>query len=152
MKNLLIIFLGLALPLSALADDNETVEQQIRSMEATFNNAYGENDLDTYFGTYAEDATLIFYGSRHVVADYEEDWHAMVAAGGGVEKNLMSDLRIQVMPGGEVAVATYMLESVSRSPNGDKSMARAFETDVWQKLDGSWKIVSMHYSEISPTE
>ena len=25
----------------------------------------------------------------------------------------------------------------------------AFETDVWQKVHGEWKIISLHYSEIT---
>ena len=117
-------------------------------MEARFNGAYATNDADTYFGTYTEDATLIFFGSRQVVADYEAEWREMIAAGGGVEQNDMSDLQVQVMPGGNVAVATYQLHVVTRSPDGDLSTADALETDVWQKIDGEWRIVSMHYSEI----
>jgi ketosteroid isomerase-like protein len=76
----------------------------------------------------------------------------MIDSGGGMEKNDMTDLKIQVMPGGDVAVATYMLSSVTRNPNGKKQTTRAFETDVWQKIDDNWKIISMHYSEIPPVE
>ena len=127
---------------------DEVVEQEIREMEAKFNGAYGTDDADTYFGIYTEDATLIFYGSRQVVADYEAEWREVIASGGGVEQNDMSDLQVQVMPGGEAAIATYQLHVVSRSPDGELTTANAFETDVWQKIDGEWRIVSMHYSEI----
>jgi uncharacterized protein (TIGR02246 family) len=129
---------------------DEAVDQEIREMEARFNGAYAENDADTYFGTYTEDATIIFFGSRWTVEDYEADWRPMLAAGGGVEQNNLSDIRVQVMPGGEVAVATYRMHVVTRSPDGDRTSANAFETDVWQKIDGTWRIISMHYSEIPP--
>ena len=146
MKNLFVLLLAVSLPTLLPADEN--VEREIRDMEARFNGAYGDNDVATYFGTYTADATLIFYGSRQVVADYEAEWREMIAAGGGVEQNELSDLRVQVMPGGEVAVATYRLHVVTRSPDGELTTADALETDVWQKIDGEWRIVSMHYSEI----
>ena len=73
-------------------------------------------------------------------------------AGGGVEKNDLSDLRLQVLGDGDVVVATYFVDNRSRSPDGDVSSAKAFETDVWQKIDGAWKIVSLHYSDVGPAE
>ena len=60
----------------------------------------------------------------------------------------MSDLQVQVLPGGEAAVATYFVDNEPVSPDGSVAAARAFETDVWQKIDGEWKIVSLHYTEI----
>ena len=63
---------------------------------------------------------------------YREEWSAMIDAGGGVELNEMSDLVIQVMPSGEVAIATSFIDNQTRSPEGEVSTVRAFETDVWQ--------------------
>jgi len=65
--------------------------------------------------------------------------------------NEMSDLVIQMMPSGDVAIATSFIDNQTRSADGEVSIARAFETDVWQKIDGEWKIVSLHYSEV-PSE
>jgi ketosteroid isomerase-like protein len=76
----------------------------------------------------------------------------MMEAGGGVEMNEMSDLQMQVMPCGDVAIATSFIDNRTRSPDGTTSTVRAFETDVWQKIDGNWKIISLHYSEIAPDE
>jgi len=56
------------------------------------------------------------------------------------------------MPGGDVAVATSFIDNRTRSPDGTKSTSRAFETDVWQKIDDKWKIISLHYSGISAEE
>ena len=146
------LLLAVLVPLSGLTDQRESVDKQIRHMEERFNGAYAGNDLNTYFGSYTEDATLIFYGARQPLANYKKEWHTMIDAGGGMEKNDMTDLKIQVMPGGDVAVATYLLSSVTRNPNGEKQATRGFETDVWQKIDDKWKIISVHYSEIPPVE
>ena len=131
-----------------LADQHKSVEAEIRATEEAFNGAYAANEVDTYFSYYADDATLYFYGARQNVADYHEEWTAIVDAGGAVEKNELSDLRVQVMPGGNVAIATFFIDYRLRSADGKLSAARAYETDVWQKIDGKWKVVSLHYSEI----
>jgi ketosteroid isomerase-like protein len=74
----------------------------------------------------------------------------MIAAGGGVEKNDMSDLRVQILASGDVAVTTYFVDNRTRSADGEVESIRAFETDVWQKIDGAWKVVSLHYSLLLP--
>ena len=71
-------------------------------------------------------------------------------AGGGVELNEMSDIKVQVMPSGDVVIATSFIDNRTRSPDETTTTLREFETDVWQKIDGKWKIISMHYSEILP--
>ena len=81
MKKLLIGMLLIGLPFTTLGDSHEAVEDAIKAMEETFNGSYAENDLDTYFGIYAEHATLIFFGARHSLADYEEEWRAGITAG-----------------------------------------------------------------------
>ena len=152
MNKLLAVLIALLLPLSVYGDTEEAVADQIRERLYTFNDAYGENDLDTYFGMYAEDATLIFYGARQPVPKYREEWTAEVAAGAAVEKNEMTDIQIQVLADGKIAVATYVLETVSTTTNGERSTMLAHETDVWHKREDGWKIVSMHYSELAPAE
>jgi len=147
MNKLLLIIIAAMLPLSAPADDTDSVAATIRTLEDTFNEAYAVNDLETYFGMYAEDATLIFYGARQPVPKYREEWTAEVAAGGGVDRNDVTDLRIQVLADRDVAIATYILETDSHTAGGESSTIRAYETDVWQRRDDGWKIVSMHYSE-----
>ena len=72
----------------------------------------------------------------------------MVDAGGAVEKNELSDRRVQVLPSGDVAISSYFIDYQMRSPDGEITTAKAYETEVWQKIDGQWKIISLHYTEI----
>lgn len=148
MKRIVICLLWALVPLSALAEQHESVEAEVRAMTEVFNTAYASNDADTYFGCYTENSTLFFFGARQAVADYSKEWRALIAAGGGAVKNDMSDLQIRVLPGGEAAIATYFVDNRSRTADGEVTDAKAFETDVWQKIDGEWKIVSLHYSEM----
>ena len=149
----LLACLIIALPsFAALADHHGSGNADLDTAIHAFNHAYATNDVETYFDFYADSATVYFYGARQDVAAYHEEWTDLVAAGGGVELNEMSDLQVQVMPGGEVAVVTAFVDNRTRAPDGTTSTARAFETDVWQKINGDWKIISLHYSVIPPQE
>jgi ketosteroid isomerase-like protein len=146
----MLLILTMATPLTTLADNHGAVEAEIRELTNSFNEAYATNQVDKYFSFYAKDVSLYFFGARQSVEQYNKEWHEMVAAGGGVERNDASDLQVRVLPGGEAAVVTYFVNNQSRSPDGKVTSAKAFETEVWEKINGDWKIVSLHYTEIVP--
>ncbi len=152
MKKFMTCLVTMLIAIPVLAAHHESAETEVNAAVVAFNVAYASNDVESYFSNYTDDATLYFFGARQDVAVYHKEWSEMVDASGGVEKNELSDLRVQIMPGDEVAVATYFVDNVSRSPDGETTMAKAFESDVWQKIDGRWQIVSLHYTEISPEE
>ena len=137
---------------SALAEHHSAGDADLDAAIKAFDRAYANNDVDTYFSFYAADATVFFYGARQDVSAYHEEWTAMMEAGGGVEKNVMSDLQVQLMPSGNIAIATSFIDNRTRAPDGTTSTARGFETDVWQKTGDGWKIISLHYTDIVPDE
>jgi ketosteroid isomerase-like protein len=137
---------------SAVAEHHSSEDAGLHAAIKAFDSAYTNNDVESYFGFYADDATVYFFGARQDISAYHEEWTALMAAGGGVEKNEMSDLQVQLMPSGDVAIATSFIDNRTRAADGTTSTSRAFETDVWQKIDGEWKIISLHYSDIAPEE
>ena len=151
MKTRIAILAATLMSFAALAAHHGSAEDEVRAASEAFDRAYATNDVEGYFGFYAEGATVYFFGARQDLSAYHEEWTAMMEAGGGVEMNETSDVVIQMMPGDEVAIVTSFIDNRTRSPEGEVSTVRAFETDVWQKIDGEWKIISLHYSEI-PTE
>ena len=152
MKMLLTCLVAVLIPISTMAEHHNSAETEVRVAVEAFNDAYATNDVEGYFSYYTDDAALYFYGERHKVADYHVEWSAMVDSGGTVEKNDPSDVKVQVMPGDEVAVASYFVDYASRSPEGEMTVATGFESEVWQKIEGEWKIVNLHYSEVAPEE
>ena len=146
MKKILMVFAAMGISFAVWAGDGESVEDDVRATVEAFNEAYATNDVAAYFNFYADDATVFFFGERVDMAAYEKDWYALMEAGGGVEVNTMSDLVIQIMPGDEVAITTYFVHNTTRSAEGEVETINAFETDVWRKTDGEWKIVSLHYT------
>jgi ketosteroid isomerase-like protein len=141
---LLVVLTGFA----AFAAQHATVDAEVQAAVDGFNTAYATNDADEYFGYYADGATVFFSGARQDMAAYEEEWRALIAAGDGVVANELSDIVIQVMSGGTVAISTYFVDNQTRS-DGNLTELTAFETDVWHKIDGEWKVVSLHYTELS---
>lgn len=125
---------------------SQDVAETIREAVLDFNLAYERNDLDAYFGYYADDCTLWFDTGRVELEDYREEWYELEASGGGVETATVSDLRVRVSPSRDTAVATYVLDVVTRYGDGRRVTERAWETDVWFLTDGEWKIVHIHYS------
>ena len=152
MRNLLTCIVALLIPFAAMAEHHGPLEAEVRDAVKAFNGAYANDEVDTYFSYYADDAMVYFYGARQDLAAYHDEWAAMVEAGGTVEKNELSDIQVQVMPGGEVAVATYFVDYRLRTPDGELSESKAFESEVWRKIDDEWKIVNLHYSEIPEQE
>jgi ketosteroid isomerase-like protein len=152
MRTILTFIFTLLVPFAAVAEHHGQPEAEVREAVQAFNSAYADGEVDTYFSYYADDAFVYFYGARQDLAAYHQEWSAMVEAGGAVEMNELSDIRVQVMPGGEVAVATYFVDYRLRTPDGELSASRAFESEVWRKIDGEWKIVNLHYSEIAEQE
>ena len=138
--------------LSAMAEHHGSDDADLHAAIKAFDRAYATNDVEGYFDFYADGATVFFGGARQDVDAYHEFWIALMEAGGGVELNEMSDLQVQVMPRGDVAIATSFIENRTRGRDGTTSTSSAFETDVWQKIEGEWKIISLHHSGIPAEE
>lgn len=147
MKKILIGMFAALVCLAAVAAHHESVDAEIQAAVDGFNEAYASNDADAYFDYYADGATVFFSGERQDMAAYENQWYALIDAGDGVVANELSDIVIQVLPGGTVAISTYFVDNKTRY-DGELTQLRAFETDVWNKIDGEWKIVSLHYTEL----
>jgi ketosteroid isomerase-like protein len=153
MRKILSCFVIVLMSFSAMAEHHGAENADLHAAIKAFDHAYANNDVEKYFSLYADDATVYFGGGARVdMAAYHEMWIGLMAAGGGVELNEASDIQVQVMPSGDVAIATSFIDNRTRSPDGTTSTSRAFETDVWQKIDGKWQIISLHYTGITPDE
>lgn len=150
MNKLLILIAVTLIPLPAVADQRGAAEAELREVVVAFNEAYADNDLELYFSHFAEDADMYWSGARHTTAAYRDDYTATVEAGGAVEKNEVSDLVIRMLPGNEAAVASFFIDYRFRNPGGEITVEQAFETEIWEKIDGAWKLVGMHNNVIPP--
>jgi ketosteroid isomerase-like protein len=121
-------------------------EQEIVGLEDKMNAIYAANDLPNYFAYYADDFTQWLPEGRTDLPQYKKEWTDFIQGGGRIESNQISDMHVQVGPGGNTAVASYLAHVKTRSQKGELSDETFHETDVWFKRDGAWKIVHLHYS------
>lgn len=147
MRRLLNLALALFVFASApVALSSPDAMAQVREAVVAFNDAYQRNDLDTYFAFYADDATLIFDSGRVVLDDYRKDWYQLIADGGGVESNVVSDIQIRLGPSGDAAVASYQLEVRTRYPDDTIVIEYAWETEAWFHSGDGWQIAHLQYT------
>jgi ketosteroid isomerase-like protein len=139
-----------AIPSFSFAAGANPLEQQIAAAEHTMNAAYGANDLDKYFGYYADDMSAIFYNERTTLPAYRKFWTASVKAGNIVTSVKLSDMHVRVLPGDVVAIASFQIEVGNKHADGKTTSEKAFETDVWVKRGEGWKVVHAHYALAVP--
>jgi ketosteroid isomerase-like protein len=135
-------------PTAYAATDTAAVESEITQLEQVWNDAYGANDLPKYFSYYSANPLLVFYNKRTLLADYRKEWAAATKTE-PLESAKISDLKIEIGPGGTTAVASYQLDVSTRHAAGKTTVEHAFETDVWFKRKGEWRVNAVHYSSIA---
>lgn len=133
------------LPIAHAAADTGAVEREITQLEQVWNDAYGANDLPKYFGYYAENPLLVFYNKRTTLADYQKEWTTATKTE-PVQAAKISDLKIQISPSADTAVASYQLAVSTKHADGKVTVEHAFETDVWFKQKSGWHVSAVHYS------
>jgi ketosteroid isomerase-like protein len=138
--------LGPALTAAAQPAGPATAEQEVRAFIAAYNADYERNDLDAYFRAFAPDLTQWFPQGRVDLASYRASWSKYIGAGNRVEKVEVRDLRVQVGPSADTAVATYVLRVTTRPVKGPVTVEDNQETDVLFKRDGRWAIVHVNYA------
>jgi len=133
-----------SLPASGSGKDvRDTIEKLTR--------AYGSNDIDTYFSSYAPELTWWGPGGRSDKESYRKSWTESVANTGGLAGAEIEDLRIQVAPHNDLAVASYLLKVTRKNPGENRPANVAYEmSPTLVKRDGKWQIVHLHFQVVPP--
>ena len=113
---------------------------------AAYNAAYGRNDLDAYFTSFAPDLTQWFPSGRVDLPSYQASWRKYIGEGNRLEGVEVRDLRVQIGPSADTAVATYILRVTERTAKGEVTTEDNQETDVLFKRNGQWTIVHVNYA------
>jgi ketosteroid isomerase-like protein len=142
------VALTLAVMPAAAQSGAAQAEKDVRQVIADYNAAYERNDLETYFKAFAQDLTQWFPSGRVDLPSYRASWTKYIGAGNKNEKVEVRDLQVQVSPGADAAVATYILRVTSRTAKGVVSTEDNQETDVLFKRNGAWTIVHVNYQPV----
>ena len=134
--------------MASAAGSSPRIEQEIDRLERACNAAYAANDLAKYFACYDDSASLVFYNERTTIPAYRTMWTESIKKE-PIESVTISDMNIRAL-GEDTAVASYQLVVKTHHPGSASTEEHAFETDVWSKVGGTWKITHVHFSAISP--
>ncbi len=122
--------LALLLAFSLASPGHAGPTADIRRLESDFNAAYAANDLDKYFGYYAEDAILWFPEGRTDLPAYRKEWTDYIRGGAALERAALSDLHVRASPRGDSVIASYLLNVRTRESGKAVTDENFQETDV----------------------
>jgi ketosteroid isomerase-like protein len=143
-----VIALLIQSPLAA----ESTAEAQVTSAVHETVKAYNDNDYEKYFSMFADDITIFRAArGRWTKKEYHDGWKAAIERGGGVASAGVEDLRVQMSPAEDSAVATYLMPVKSRFPGGVVPAGRNENivynmTEVWYRREGKWIMVHMYWT------
>jgi ketosteroid isomerase-like protein len=123
-----------------------SVEDEVREFEQRANAAYQANDLPKYFSFYAADFSQFLPEGRSDIAAYKKEWTEYIGEGNRVQKVDLTDMRIQIGPNKDTAVASYVLHVRTKLKDGKITDEDNQESDTLFKRNGEWKVIFLHYS------
>jgi ketosteroid isomerase-like protein len=133
----------LCLTIRLSAQEPAGAAAQIRKLEEKWAAAYKERDIDILSSLLTEDFVItVEDGNTYSKAGYIT--HSADASV-HVEVAELSDLRVRVRAGGNIAVVTGAYHEVGRS-NGKPYEYHDRLTDVWVKVGNNWRVLCSHYS------
>jgi ketosteroid isomerase-like protein len=136
-------FVLLVLTLRLGAQEPVGAAAQVRRLEEKWTGAYKERNIDILSSLLTEDFVItVEDGNTYSKAGYITHSADSTVK---VEVAELSDLRVRVRNGGNIAVVTGAYHEIGRS-NGKPYEYHDRLTDVWVKVGNGWRVLSSHYS------
>jgi ketosteroid isomerase-like protein len=125
--------------------------ETIIALERAALDRWGKGDPQGFFDIMASDQTY-FDPMTATRIDGQDALRKYIAPFTGkirIDKAEMIDPKVQ--RSGDLAVLTFnLVDSGARVGDGPKTTVRWNSTEVYQRLNGSWKIVHSHWSYVKP--
>ncbi len=143
MASRLALCLLVCLTIRLSAQEPPNAAAQVRKLEEKWTAAYKERDIDLLSNLLTEEFVItVEDGNTYSKAGYithsaDTSVHVEVAE--------LSDLRVRVRGGGNLAVVTGAYHEMGRS-NGKPYEYHDRFTDVWVKVGNNWRVLCSHYS------
>ena len=125
-------------------DLSEELRQVIRRKNA----AYGAGDIAGYLAAYAPDAT-IFDRVLMTFDDLRRLMASQFADGETLEYQIADDGPIRFTESGDAATVCYPWREKFRYGDGRVTDTEYYETNVWHRRNGQWKMTHAHLSTVN---
>jgi ketosteroid isomerase-like protein len=122
--------------------------EELRSIMWRLPEIYRAGDVQGYLAHYADDLSANYSG---VVANSDEARKFIISLFEGDGKTLkfeMGDPKIQFGESTDAAVVSYPWREHFQHPDGHQTDTEYYETDVWLRRNGEWKIANVHQSTV----
>ena len=140
-----ILALGLlvCLTVRVVAQEPPAAAAQVRQLEEKWTEAYKERDIDILSSLLTEDFVITVEDGN----TYSKAGYITHSADPSVKVEVaeLSDLRVRVRGGGNIAVVTGAYHEMGRS-NGKSYEYHDRLTDVWVRVGNNWRVLASHYS------
>lgn len=125
-------------------------EAELRDLIKEFVASYGNNNVEKYFSFYADNLTWWGPNGRSTKEAYHKSWADGVKNTGGLASAEFSDLRIQLSPANDLAIASYLLKVKRNNPNPPtRTEFVTYEmSPTLIKTNGVWKVVHLHFQTV----
>jgi ketosteroid isomerase-like protein len=131
------------LTISVPAQDAADAAGQVRRLEEKWTEAYKQRQINILSTLLTDDFVItVEDGNTYSKAGYIT--HS-VDSSTKVEVAELSDLRVRVRAGGNIAVVTGAYHEIGRT-NGKPYEYHDRLTDVWVRVGSNWRVLSSHYS------
>lgn len=143
MASRLILCLLVCLTVRLSAQELEGAAAQVRKLEEKWTAAYKERDIDLLSNLLTEEFVItVEDGNIYSKAGYITHSADPTVK---VEVAELSDLRVRVRGGGNIAVVTGAYHERGKS-NGKPYEYHDRLTDVWVRVGNNWRVLCSHYS------
>jgi ketosteroid isomerase-like protein len=143
MASNLTLGLLLCLTIRSAAQDLAAAAAQVRRLEEKWAEAYKERKIDVLPTLLTEDFVITVEDGN----TYSKAGYIAHSADPAVKVDVaeLSDLRVRVRGGGNIAVVTGAYHEMGRS-SGKPYEYNDRLTDVWVRVGNGWRVLSSHYS------
>jgi ketosteroid isomerase-like protein len=125
-------------------DYAEELQAIIRKLPAI----YRSGDIDSYLEHYAPDISAYYSGTAMTAIEAHQFIKSLFEGGGKTVKFEMTSPLVQFDESTEAAIVSYRWREHFRFNDGHETDTEYYESDVWYRRDGKWKIVNVHQSTI----
>jgi len=128
------------------------VFEKIDTLHRTRGEVWLRHDAEAYLSFYWEDALIFSVGERMTLAEMRQGVVAQFASGAGpVSLQLPPLTAVAIGEAGDAALTSFAWSYRGRSAEGVETDRSNYETDVWYRREGVWKLIHMHLTRLSST-
>ena len=122
--------------------------EELRGIMRRLPEIYRSGDVQGYLAHYAPDMSA-FYSGTLLGSEGARKFLTSLFAGGGKTLDFqMGDLKMQFSEGGDAAIVSYPWRERFLFEDGHETDTDYYETDVWLRRNGEWKIANVHQSTL----